>query len=140
SAHAARINGITRGGQVCTDFASCRAAVESGADIDYDGVSGRLEFSGNGEPTTASYGILEFGDESDSAAGTPCVGSTACLDDAKTEFVLGSVPASADVAEVPVTASRAGDGVLRIGTLLPQTGSLSFLGPSMFAGVRMAVE
>jgi ABC-type branched-subunit amino acid transport system substrate-binding protein len=33
-----------------------------------------------------------------------------------------------------------GDGVLRIGSLLPQTGDLAFLGPPEFAGVDLAVE
>ena len=32
--------------------------------------------------------------------------------------------------------TRAGDGVLTIGSILPQTGSLAFLGPPEFAGVR----
>ncbi len=34
----------------------------------------------------------------------------------------------------------AGDGVLTIGNLLPQTGDLAFLGPPEFAGVKLAVE
>ncbi len=33
-----------------------------------------------------------------------------------------------------------GDGTLTIGTLLPQTGSLAFLGPPEFAGVDLAVQ
>jgi ABC-type branched-subunit amino acid transport system substrate-binding protein len=33
-----------------------------------------------------------------------------------------------------------GDGVLRIGSLLPQTGDLAFLGPPEFAGVDLAIE
>ncbi len=34
----------------------------------------------------------------------------------------------------------AGDGVLTLGSLLPQTGDLAFLGPPEFAGVKLAVE
>ncbi|WP_327045190.1 ABC transporter substrate-binding protein [Microbispora sp. NBC_01189] len=37
-------------------------------------------------------------------------------------------------------ADAQGDGVLTIGTLLPQTGSLAFLGPPEFAGVKLAVK
>jgi ABC-type branched-subunit amino acid transport system substrate-binding protein len=37
-------------------------------------------------------------------------------------------------------ASAEGDGELRIGTLLPQTGDLAFLGPPEFAGVDLAVQ
>ena len=33
-----------------------------------------------------------------------------------------------------------GDGTLNIGTLLPQTGSLAFLGPPEFAGVGLAID
>ena len=33
-----------------------------------------------------------------------------------------------------------GDGTLTIGTLLPQTGDLAFLGPPEFAGVQTAVD
>src|SRR5690349_7798528 len=33
-----------------------------------------------------------------------------------------------------------GDGTLTIGTLLPQTGSLAFLGPPEFAGVDLAIK
>ncbi|MGF1646866.1 MAG: ABC transporter substrate-binding protein [Kineosporiaceae bacterium] len=33
-----------------------------------------------------------------------------------------------------------GDGVLTLGTLLPETGSLAFLGPPEFAGVELAVQ
>lgn len=33
-----------------------------------------------------------------------------------------------------------GDGALKIGTLLPQTGSLAFLGPPEFAGVNLAAQ
>ncbi|GAA0741894.1 ABC transporter substrate-binding protein [Dactylosporangium roseum] len=37
-------------------------------------------------------------------------------------------------------AAAAGDGVLKIGTILPQTGSLAFLGPPEFAGVDVAIK
>jgi ABC-type branched-subunit amino acid transport system substrate-binding protein len=56
----AQINDITRGGEKCTTFADCKALLEGGADIDYDGVSGPLEFIDAGEPSVASILILEF--------------------------------------------------------------------------------
>ena len=37
-------------------------------------------------------------------------------------------------------AATKGDGVLRIGSLLPQTGELAFLGPLEFAGVDLAIQ
>ena len=38
------------------------------------------------------------------------------------------------------TPAKKGDGTLTIGTLLPVTGSLAFLGPPEFAGVDLAIE
>jgi branched-chain amino acid transport system substrate-binding protein len=40
----------------------------------------------------------------------------------------------------PTAPASTGDGTLALGTLLPQTGSLAFLGPPEFAGVNLAVE
>lgn len=124
---ASEINGITRDGEKCTDFAACVELVKAGTDIDYDGVSGPLEFSGNGEPTVASYGVQVFGADNR-------------IDDAKTTFVEAAAPADADVAQVPVEGTRAGDGELKIGSILPQTGSLAFLGPPEFAGFDLAIK
>jgi ABC-type branched-subunit amino acid transport system substrate-binding protein len=123
---ASEINGVTRGGEKCTDYATCLELVKAGKDIDYDGVSGPLEFSGNGEPTQASYGVQVFGDDN-------------TIDDSKTTFVEAAAPADADVDQVPVVGTREGDGELKIGTILPQTGSLAFLGPPEFAGFDLAL-
>ncbi len=133
SAMAEKINGITREGEKCTDFAACKKLVEAGTDIDYDGQSGPLEFSGNGEPTEASYGVLQFGTEG-------CEDTTECLDDSKTKFIVATAPEEADVEQVKVEGNRKGNGTLEIGSLLPKTGSLAFLGPPEFAGVDLAVQ
>ena len=125
--YAKEINGITRDGTKCTDFTSCKAIIDQGGDPDYDGVSGPLEFSGNGEPLEASYGVLQFGEDNH-------------IDDSKTTYIKASAPASADVPQTPVEGTRAGDGTLTIGTILPQTGSLAFLGPPEFAGFDLAIQ
>ncbi len=43
-------------------FADCAKLLEAdpAADIDYDGVSGPLEFGDNGSPTAATIGIFEY--------------------------------------------------------------------------------
>lgn len=56
----AQINDVTRGGDKCTTFAGCVAILADGGDIDYDGVSGPLEFIDAGEPSEASILIKEF--------------------------------------------------------------------------------
>ncbi len=59
---APKLNDLTKGGEKCTTFAACKDLLEADndADIDYDGVSGPLEFGPAGEPTQASILILEF--------------------------------------------------------------------------------
>jgi ABC-type branched-subunit amino acid transport system substrate-binding protein len=49
----------------------------------------------------------------------------------------GNNTESPDAAESP---AAQGDGVLNIGSLLPQTGDLAFLGPPEFAGVDLAIQ
>lgn len=61
----AEINEITRGGEKCTSFEECLPLAEAGEDLDYDGVSGPLEFIDAGEPSQASILILEFDAEGD---------------------------------------------------------------------------
>jgi ABC-type branched-subunit amino acid transport system substrate-binding protein len=127
-AYAKLINGITKGGTKCKTFKECQTIIKANGDPDYDGISGPIEFAGNGEPTQASYGILQFG-------------SNNRLDDAKTVYKLAKAPASAaSVAETPVEGTRKGDGVLKIGTILPQTGNLAFLGPPEFAAFDLAIK
>ena len=126
-AYASLINGITRDGEVCTDFATCLAVIEAGGDPDYDGVSGPLTFTGAGEPLEASYGFLTIGDNNR-------------IDPALTEFIDVRGPDEADVEQVPVEGEREGDGVLKIGTILPQTGSLAFLGPPEFAAFDLVIS
>ena len=58
---AANINSVTQDGEKCTTFAECLPLLEAGTDIDYDGVTGELNFSDAGEPATGSYGNLVFG-------------------------------------------------------------------------------
>src|SRR5690606_10680699 len=131
SARAAEIVGVTRDGEKCgpgagSDFAACLALIEAGTDIDYDGISGPHDFNGNGEPLVGNYAVLEFGADNR-------------IDESLTEVVTAESPESMVVDETPVGVERAGDGVLLIGSLLPETGNLAFLGPPEFAGVEYAI-
>lgn len=127
SAHAAEIVNVTKDGEKCTSFADCIALVDAGTDIDYDGVSGPLDFNGNGEPLAGSYGVLQFGADNRLLADP-------------IDVIPAQLPDSAIVDTTPVTVEREGDGVLKIGALLPETGGLAFLGPPEFAGVQMAIR
>ena len=122
------VNGLTFGGDACTDFAACAEILAGGGNVDYDGASGPLSFADAGEPAEASFGILQFGEDN-------------ALDDDATEFVLAGDEGNAatDEGPDPVPTPTAG-GPLVIGTLLPLTGNLAFLGPPEVAGAKLAVQ
>jgi branched-chain amino acid transport system substrate-binding protein len=61
---------------------------------------------------------------------------TACGGGGETDTADEPTETTSETAEAEPT----GDGVLRIGSLLPQTGDLAFLGPPEFAGVDLAVQ
>jgi len=52
---------ITKDGEKCTTFADCKELLEAGEDIDFDGLSGPVEFSDVGDPTQATIGIYQYG-------------------------------------------------------------------------------
>ncbi len=57
----AEIPGVTREGTVCTSYEECLPLAQAGEDLDYDGIVGPIDLDDAGDPTVASYGILEFG-------------------------------------------------------------------------------
>jgi ABC-type branched-subunit amino acid transport system substrate-binding protein len=59
----AEVNNVTQGGTECTTFEECRDLLADGEDIDYNGVSGPLDFTDVGEPGRATIEVYEFDDE-----------------------------------------------------------------------------
>jgi branched-chain amino acid transport system substrate-binding protein len=57
----ANMNDVTRDGEKCTLYSECVALLEEGADIDYDGAAGPLDFIDAGEPGAGSYDRWQFG-------------------------------------------------------------------------------
>ncbi|TMR98175.1 ABC transporter substrate-binding protein [Nonomuraea basaltis] len=51
-----------------------------------------------------------------------------------------AAPGASETASVQSSPAAKGDGTLSIGTVLPQTGSLAYLGPPMFTGVDLALK
>jgi hypothetical protein len=120
------VNGVTFGGDTCTDFKSCIDIISAGGNPDYDGVTGPLAFADPGEPAVASFGVLQFGPDNKT---TP------------EDFLIVGDEANAATDEGPAAAPfGTGTGPLRFGTLLPLTGSLAFLGPPEVAGVQLAIN
>ncbi|MCA0143508.1 ABC transporter substrate-binding protein [Blastococcus sp. LR1] len=122
------MNGLTFGGDACEDFASCAEILGGGGNVDYDGQSGPLSFADAGEPAQASFGLQQFGDDNQ-------------IDNDATEFVIAGDEANAATDEGPAPAAAAAAGEpLVIGTLLPLTGNLAFLGPPEVAGAKLAIQ
>ena len=57
---AAQINGVTKDGVKCTDFATCADLLGGNEDPDYDGQGGPYEFVDAGEPAAASFRIATY--------------------------------------------------------------------------------
>ncbi|CAL9398397.1 Leucine-specific-binding protein [Nocardiopsis dassonvillei] len=50
-------------GTECSTFAECRDLLADGEEINYQGVSGNIDFDDNGDPTSATFQIFHFGDD-----------------------------------------------------------------------------
>lgn len=55
--------GVTKDGEKCATFADCSSKLKAGTDIDYDGVSGPLDFSEAGEPGQASIEVYTYDEQ-----------------------------------------------------------------------------
>jgi len=121
---AGELKTITSEGEACTTFADCVALLKDGKDIDYNGVSGPIAFDGAGDPTEATIGVYSYGADNQ-------------LTD-NTTFTAGKVDPS-DGSPIATKKNAGANGTLTIGTLLPLTGSLAFLGPPEVAGAKAAI-
>jgi ABC-type branched-subunit amino acid transport system substrate-binding protein len=63
SAIAGKLADVSSGGIKCTSFAECLEALKSGSDIDYDGLSGPVNFTPQGDISPAYYGIYSYDGE-----------------------------------------------------------------------------
>ncbi|MFG1680230.1 ABC transporter substrate-binding protein [Nonomuraea sp. NPDC049269] len=60
---AAKLPDVSGGGEKCKSFKACVKLLKAGKDIDYDGVSGPVEFNAAGDPSIATIGIYQYGDD-----------------------------------------------------------------------------
>lgn len=54
------LQAVSAGGTKCYTFAECKALIADGEDIDFDGVSGPIEFDSFGDPSVATMGIYQY--------------------------------------------------------------------------------
>ncbi|MGI5267583.1 BTAD domain-containing putative transcriptional regulator [Nonomuraea sp. CA-218870] len=57
---AGRLAAVSGGGRRCTTFAQCAALLDAGVEIDYDGLSGRVEFDSNGDVGEGTFGVYTY--------------------------------------------------------------------------------
>ncbi|MFF0767794.1 ABC transporter substrate-binding protein [Nonomuraea wenchangensis] len=60
---AAKLAEVSKGGEKCKSFKECAELLKAGKDIDYDGLSGPIEFDDNGDPAVATIGVYQYGDD-----------------------------------------------------------------------------
>ncbi|HWH25799.1 MAG TPA: ABC transporter substrate-binding protein [Pseudolysinimonas sp.] len=57
---AAGLGAASTSGVLCTSYGECRAALEAGQDIAYDGVSGPVDLDAAGDPTRGSFSVQRY--------------------------------------------------------------------------------
>lgn len=118
---------ITNGTEICNDYAGCLALLEEGKAIDYNGRSGAVNFWDAGDPTSASIGVYQFGPDNVLLP--------------EVTFMEGEIVPEGDANPIEGEPQKgANDGTFTVGTLLPITGSLAFLGPPEVASVQLAIK
>ncbi|WP_127794204.1 ABC transporter substrate-binding protein [Agromyces sp. LHK192] len=68
AAKLAEVSGGEGDGEKCTSFAECADIIIGGGTADYDGISGPITFDEVGDPTEASIGIYQYGEDNTYAA------------------------------------------------------------------------
>ncbi|TYB54164.1 ABC transporter substrate-binding protein [Nonomuraea sp. PA05] len=61
TAIAGKLVDVSKGGTKCTGFKECADLLKAGSDIDYDGVSGPVDFNDVGDPSVATIGVYQYG-------------------------------------------------------------------------------
>ena len=62
------VSGGSGDGEKCTSYADCAKIIVGGGVADYDGISGPITFDEVGDPTEASVGIYQYGDDNNYSA------------------------------------------------------------------------
>ncbi|WP_419918138.1 ABC transporter substrate-binding protein [Candidatus Poriferisocius sp.] len=119
------VPGLTRYGRKCYSYAECAELLIDGVDIDYDGMSGPLEFTDGGDTTVMRLGINEVRN-----------GAFQVVEEV--EVVLP--PVASEPSDTDLSEFLAAGPELTIGVVLPETGSLSYVFPPESTGAKLAVD
>ncbi|GGK91614.1 branched-chain amino acid ABC transporter substrate-binding protein [Salinibacterium xinjiangense] len=62
------VSGGSGDGEKCTTFADCAAIINDGGTVDYEGISGPITFNDVGDPTEATIGVYQYGEDNNFTA------------------------------------------------------------------------
>ena len=118
---------ITNGTDNCSTYKDCLDMIKAGKKIHYNGKSGMIQFWDAGDPTSATIGVYQFGPDNK------------LLDNV--QFNKGTITPEGEANPIDGKPQKgANDGIFTVGTLLPVTGSLAFLGPPEVDAVKLAIQ
>ena len=118
---------ITNGPDNCASYKECLDMIKAGKKIHYNGKSGLIQFWDAGDPTSATIGVYTYG------ADNKLIDTV--------QFNKGTITPEGEANAIDGKPQKgANDGVFTVGTLLPVTGSLAFLGPPEVDAVKLAVN
>jgi ABC-type branched-subunit amino acid transport system substrate-binding protein len=118
---------ITNGPDNCTSYKECLDMIAAGKKIHYNGKSGLIQFWDAGDPTSATIGVYTYGPDNK------------LLD--TVQFNKGTITPEGEANVIDGKPQKgANDGVFTVGTLLPVTGSLAFLGPPEVDAAKLAIN
>ena len=118
---------ITNGPDNCMSYKECLDMIAAGKKIHYNGKSGLIQFWDAGDPTSATIGVYTYGPDNK------------LLD--TVQFNKGTITPEGEANAIDGKPQKgANDGVFTVGTLLPVTGSLAFLGPPEVDAAKLAIN
>ena len=118
---------ITNGPDNCSTYKDCLDMIKAGKKIHYNGKSGLIQFWDAGDPTSATIGVYQFGPDNTLLP--------------EVAYQQGEIVPDGEANPIDgKPQDGANDGVFKIGTFLPVTGNLAFLGPPEVAGVKLAIK
>ena len=132
---AAELRNVSEGGEECRSFEACNDLLRQSEDLNYEGYSGAVDFTGVGDLKSATIGLFSY-DEENLVPGY----TTAASEDYAPTFVESDVPEPSGVApEISTTVDSSIDSKLVLGALLPATDSLKSFTSPIEAAVELAV-
>lgn len=132
---AAQMSEVSQAGKECRSFAECDLLLRQGEDINYEGVSGSVDFTDTGDIAAATIGVFTYDDQN------LVPGYTSEASETTPQFVEAQ---SSESSESPTATSEPvtgpADGQLTFAALLAQSGDLKSFQTPIEAAAALAIE